>query len=451
MGKGPAKLCSLQRKFHPDAKGWAMKQTSLRAIANRAASDKTHRFQNLFGLLNVGFLLWCWQFVNKRAASGVDRKDARSYQENLRENTEALVAAVKGGWYRAKLVLRRYIPKLNGKMRPLGIPAIADKLLQIGVSKILEAIYEQDFLGCSYGYRPAVGALDAVRELSAALRSGRYHYLVEADIRSFFDQIDHAKLIELLELRIDDKAFLRLIRKWLKAGILEPDGTVHHPEEGSPQGGSVSPILANIYLHYALDVWFEETVRARCRGAVYLCRYADDFVCAFQLEADAERFYKVLGSRLEKFGLEVAAEKTNLIRFSPVNWKASGAFEFLGFEFRWGLGRWRKPVIKRRTARKKYRAALADFREWCRTNCRLPKKELFAKLNAKLRGHYHYYGIRGNYDSLYDFFYHAKRILFRTLNRRSQRRSQRRSYNWKGFAELIKVFNLEKPRLCHNF
>ena len=424
-----------------------MKQTSLRGIANRAASDKTHRFQNLFGLLNVGFLLWCWQFVNKRAASGVDRKDARSYQENLQENTEALVAAVKGGWYRAKLVLRRYIPKLNGKMRPLGIPAIADKLLQIGVSKILEAIYEQEFLGCSYGYRPAVGALDAVRDLSAALRSGRYHYLVEADIRSFFDQIDHAKLIELLELRIDDKPFLRLIRKWLKAGILEPDGTVHHPEEGSPQGGSVSPILANIYLHYALDVWFEETVRARCRGAVYLCRYADDFVCAFQLEADAERFYKVLGSRLEKFGLEVAAEKTNLIRFSPVNWKASGVFEFLGFEFRWGLGRWRKPVIKRRTARRKYRAALANFREWCRTNCRLPKKELFAMLNSKLRGYYHYYGIRGNYDSLYDFFYHAKRILFRTLNRRSQRRS----YNWKGFAELIKVFNLQKPRLCHNF
>jgi len=447
MGKGPAKLRSLQRKLHPDAKGWAMKQTSLRGIANRAASDKTHRFQNLFGLLNVGFLLWCWQFVNKRAASGVDRKDARSYQENLRENTEALVAALKGGWYRAKLVLRRYIPKLNGKLRPLGIPAIADKLLQIGVSKILEAIYEQDFLGCSYGYRPAVGALDAVRDLSAALRSGRYHYLVEADIRSFFDRIDHAKLIELLELRIDDKPFLRLIRKWLKAGILEPDGTVHHPEEGSPQGGSVSPILANIYLHYALDVWFEQTVRARCRGAVYLCRYADDFVCAFQLEADAERFYKALGRRLAKFGLEVAAEKTNLIRFSPVNWKASGAFEFLGFEFRWGLGRWRKPVLKRRTARKKYRAALASFQEWCRKNCRLPTKELFAKLNSKLRGYYYYYGIRGNYDSLYDFFYHAKRILFRILNRRSQRRS----YNWKGFAELIKVFKLQKPRLCHNF
>jgi RNA-directed DNA polymerase len=171
-----------------------MKQTSLRGIANKAASDKAHRFGNLFGLLSVEFLLWCWQFVNLRAASGVDRKDARSYQENLHENIEGLVAAVQEGWYRAKLVLRRYIPKLNGKLRPLGIPATADKLLQIGVTKILEAIYEADFLDCSYGYRPGVGALDAIRDLSAALQGGRYHFLVEADIRSFFDKIDHEKL-----------------------------------------------------------------------------------------------------------------------------------------------------------------------------------------------------------------------------------------------------------------
>ncbi len=424
-----------------------MKQTSLLGIANKAASDKAHRFQNLFGLLTVGYLLACWRLVNKSAASGVDRKDAKGYEENLRENVEGLVEAVQGGWYRAKLVLRKYIPKHNGKLRPLGIPAIADKLLQIGVTKILEQIYEQDFLGCSYGYRPGVGALDAVRDLSAVLRSGRYHYLVEADIRSFFDKIDHEKLIELLELRIDDKAFIRLIRKWLKAGVLEPDGTVNHPEKGSPQGGIVSPMLANIYLHYAIDVWFEETVKAHCRGAVYLSRYADDFVCAFELEADAERFYRILSNRLETFGLEVAAEKTNLMRFSPINWKESGAFEFLGFEFRWGLSRWRKPVIKRRTARKKYRAALANFEEWSHKHCRLPKCILFAKLNAKLRGYYNYYGIRGNATSLQNFFYQAKRILFKTLNRRSQRRS----YNWKGFAELIKVFKLQKPRICHSF
>lgn len=446
-GKGSAKLRSLQRKLHPDTKGWSMKPTSLQGIASRAASDKGHRFRNLFGMLTVGFLLWSWRFVNKRAASGVDREEAGSYQENLRGNIEGLVEAVRGGWYRAKLVLRRYIPKLNGKMRPLGIPAIADKLLQTGVSKLLGAIYEQDFLECSYGYRPGVGALDAIRDLSAELRSGRYHYLVEADIRGFFDNIDHEKLIELLELRIDDQPFLRLIRKWLKAGILEPDGAVKYPEKGSPQGGIVSPILANIYLHYALDVWFEETVKVHCQGAAYLCRYADDFVSAFEREADAERFYRVLGNRLSKFGLEVAAEKTNLLRFSPLNWKASGVFEFLGFEFRWGLGRWRQPVIKRRTARKKYRESLADFQEWCRKHGRLPRKVLFAKLNSKLRGYYQYYGIRGNYTSLQNLLHQVKRILFKALNRRSQRRS----YNWKGFAELIKVFELQRPRICHSF
>ncbi|MEJ2354046.1 MAG: group II intron reverse transcriptase/maturase, partial [Anaerolineales bacterium] len=428
-------------------KGWSMKQTSLLGIAKKAASDKAHRFRNLFGLLTIGYLLACWRLINKRAAYGVDRVDARAYEANLQENVEGLVAAVKGGWYRAKLVLRKYIPKLNGKLRPLGIPAIADKVLQMGVSKILEEIYEQDFLGCSYGYRLGVGALDAVRDLSAVLRSGRYHFLVEADIRSFFDKIDHEKLIELLRLRIDDEPFLRLIRKWLKAGVLEPDGAVQYPEKGSPQGGIISPMLANIYLHYVLDVWFEETVKAHCKGKAYLCRYADDFVCAFECESDAEYFYRVLGPRLESFGLEVAQEKTNLLRFSRQDWRKNGTFEFLGFEFRWGWGRWGKPALKPRTSRKKYRASLASFQQWCRKHCRMRKDRFFAALNAKLRGYYHYYGIRGNFESIDDFFYQVTRMLYRQLNRRSQRRS----YNWKGFAELIKVFKLERPHICHRF
>ena len=206
-------------------------------------------------------------------------------------------------------------------------------------------------------------------------------------------------------------------------------------------------MLANIYLHYALDVWFEETVKAHCKGKAYLCRYADDFVCAFECESDAERFYRALGVRMESFGLEVAEEKTNLLRFSPQDWKKSGTFEFLGFEFRWGRGRWGKPTIKRRTARKKYRAALASFREWCRKHCRMRKDWFFATLNAKLRGYYNYYGIRGNFESIDDFFYQVTRMLYRQLNRRSQRRS----YNWKGFAELIKVFKLERPHICHSF
>jgi RNA-directed DNA polymerase len=424
-----------------------MKQTSLLGIAKKAASDKAHRFQNLIGLLSVGYLLACWRLINKRAACGVDRQDARTYEQHLEEHVGALVEAVRGGWYRAKLVLRRYIPKRNGKLRPLGIPAIADKVLQMGVTKILEEIYEEDFLACSYGYRPNVGALDAVRDLSAELRSGRYHFLVEADIRSFFDRIDHEKLIDLLKKRIDDEPFLRLIRKWLKAGIVETDGRVIHPPTGSPQGGIVSPMLANIYLHDALDVWFEETVKVSCKGKAYLCRYADDFVCAFECESDAERFYRALGERMKSFGLEVAEEKTHLIRFSRQDWQKSGSFEFLGFEFRWGRGRWGKPALKLRTARTKYRAALANFQAWCREHCRMRKDKFFAALNAKLRGYYNYYGIRGNFDSIADFFYQVTRMLYRLLNSRSQRRS----YNWEGFAKLIKVFKLQRPRICHSF
>jgi RNA-directed DNA polymerase len=424
-----------------------MKQTSLLGIAKKAASEKAHRFQNLIGLLTIGYLLGCWRLINKRAAGGVDRVDARAFEADLRSNIEALVAAVKAGRYRAKLVLRRYIPKLNGKLRPLGIPAMADKLLQMGVTKILEEIYEQDFLPCSYGYRPQVGALDAIRDLSAELRGGRYHFLVEADIRSYFDTIDHDKLIELLAKRIDDKPFLRLIRKWLKAGILETDGRVIHPQTGTPQGGILSPMLANVYLHHALDVWFEDTVKTHCKGKAYLCRYADDFVCAFECASDAERFYRVLGLRLKSYGLEVAEEKTNLLRFSRQDWRRNGSFAFLGFEFRWGRGRWGQPALQRRTSRPKYRAALANLQAWCRAHCQLPPAALFALLNAKLRGYYNYYGIRGNYQSLADVHYWVKRVLFRELNRRSQRRS----YNWTGFADLLKAFPLERPRICHRF
>ena len=419
-------------------------QTSLRGIANKAAQNKAYRFQNLINLLTESFLLNCWCFINKRAAAGVDRISASEYAENLESNVKSLFDSVKGGGYRAKLVLRKYIPKLGGKMRPLGIPAIADKLLQTAVAKILEAIYEQDFLACSYGYRPGTGAHKAIKELSAVLRPGRFSWVVEADIKGFFNNIEHDKLLNMLMRRIDDKPLLKLIRRWLKAGILEIDGQVLHPATGTPQGGIVSPILANIYLHYVLDVWFNETVRAHCEGRVYLCRYADDFVCAFESERDAQRFYKVLPERLAKFGLEVAAEKTNIIQFDK---KSKHRFEFLGFEIYWGKGRWGRQVLKRRTSRTKYRAALANFKAWCKDHCRLPKVLLFAKLNRKLRGYWNYYGIRGNSESMNDYFYHIKHILLKWLNRRSQKKS----YNWTGFRALLKDFPLVAPRICHDF
>jgi RNA-directed DNA polymerase len=218
-----------------------MKQTSLQGIANKAAQDKTYRFRNLFGVLTAGFLFWCWDFINRRASAGVDKLDATAYEECLIGNIQQLAQQVKEGTYRAKLVLRKYIPKAGGKLRPLGIPAIADKLLQLAVAKILEAIYEQDFLPCSYGYRPGTGAHKAIKDLTSELNSRKYHAVVEADIKGFFNAINHDLLIEMLNKRIDDGPFINLIRKWLKAGILETDGQVVHPVTGTPQGGIVTP------------------------------------------------------------------------------------------------------------------------------------------------------------------------------------------------------------------
>jgi len=424
-----------------------MKQTSLQGIANKATQDKTYRFRNLFGMLTVGYLFWCWDFINRKAIAGVDGIDAQAYEENLLPNIEQLVKQVKENTYRAKLVLRKYIPKADGKLRPLGIPVIADKLLQRGVAKILEAIYEQDFLTCSYGYRPRLGALKAVKDLSSELRSGKYHRVVEADIKSFFNHINHDLLLEMLAKRIDDKRFLNLIRKWLKAGMMEIDGQVTHPVTGTQQGGVVSPILANIYLHHVIDEWFEETVRKHCRGRVYLCRYADDFVCAFENAKDAERFYRALSQRLECFGLQVAEDKTQIIEFSHCKVRVKTKFDFLGFEFRWGVNRWGKSILKRRTSRDKLQASLAKFKVWFKKYSGMPKKILFMKLNRKLQGYYNYYGVRENYKSLSSFVYRVRQLLYKWLNRRSQRRS----YNVEGFKALVKDFEIIKPRICHDF
>jgi group II intron reverse transcriptase/maturase len=328
-------------------------------------------------------------------------------------------------------------------MRPLGIPAIEDKLLQMGVKRILEAIYEQDFLRCSYGYRPGVGALHAIDDLTIKLQFGRYEYLVEADIKSYFDNISHEWMVKMLEERIDDGPFLRLIAKWLKAGILEPDGEVVHPVTGTPQGGIVSPVLANVYLHYVLDLWFQKVVKKHCRGEACLIRYADDFVCAFQYEKDANRFYRVLSKRLGKFGLEISVEKTRVMKFSRYDRPGKARFDFLGFEFRWGKDRSGKPNVKRRTSRKKLRRSLKNLTQWCKENRHQRLDVLFKKMNAKLRGYYAYYGVIGNYASLQEFFREAVRILFKWLNRCSQRRS----YNWKGFQELLELFKIEKPRI----
>jgi group II intron reverse transcriptase/maturase len=418
-------------------------QTSLRGIANRAASHKKHRFGSLYGLLNEENLAWCFEFLRKDAAPGVDRVDYVGYQRDLDSNIHDLVERLKGNRYRAKLVRRRYIPKLNGKMRPLGIPATEDKLVQVAVAKILGAIYEQDFLDWSYGYRPQRSPQDAATELTHSLHHGRYCWVVEADIKGFFDNIDHDWMIRMLEERIDDKPFLRLIRKWLQAGILETDGQVVHPVTGTPQGGIVSPVLANIYLHYALDLWFERRVNPRCRGAAMIIRYADDFVCAFQYKSDAEAFYGSLCDRLGKFGLTVAEEKTRILSFSRFDPDGSGRFDFLGFEFFCDRTRRGFLGVKRRTSRKKLRASLATFTAWIRITRHRPLRVILQTLKVKYRGYWNYYGVIGNSASLTQFFYRSKRILFKWLNRRSQRRS----YTWTGFQAMLDQVGISAPRI----
>jgi RNA-directed DNA polymerase len=418
-------------------------QTSLRRIAIRAASHKKHRFGDLYGLLNEANLSWCWQFLKRAAAPGIDRVDYREYQTNPDTNIHDLVERLKGKRYRARLVRRHYIPKPNGKLRPLGIPTTEDKLLQLAVAKILEAIFEQDFLECSYGYRPNRSPHDAVRNLTKEMQFGRYCWVVEADIKGFFDNINHDWLIRMLEERIDDKPFLRLIRKWLKAGILDTDGQVLHPATGTPQGGIVSPVLANIYLHYVLDVWFDRKIRPACRDSALLIRFADDFVCAFQHQQDAEQFMEQLGTRLGKFGLETAPDKTRLLRFCRYDLAGSGRFDFLGFEFRWEAGRKGGRFVKRRTSRKKLRASIANFTAWIQKARHQRIGSVLATLNSKYRGYWNYYGVIGNSASLRSFFNLTQRLLFKWLNRRSQRRS----YTWDGFNALLNYFGVVRPRI----
>ena len=418
-------------------------QTTLQAIALKAEKQPGYRFQNLFGLLNEELLKDSWRYIRKNAAYGVDEVSAKDYELNLDGNIHQLVGDLKQKRYRAKLVLRRYIPKGDGKFRPLGIPATQDKLLQVAVKRILQAIYEQDFLDCSYGFRPNIGALDAVGDLAAKLQFENINYVVEADIKGFFDNIGKEMLLDMLAERIDDKAFLWLIKKWLDAGVLDTDGKVLHPETGSPQGGVISPILANVYLHNVLDKWFQKDVIPHGSGKAILIRFADDFVCAFEKLCDAERFYAVLGKRLGKFGLELSAEKTRIIPFSRANQPGKTSFDFLGFEFRWGKDRKGKPRVMKRTAPKRLRKSLERFKEWCKKSRNLRLPELFKLLNSKLRGYYQYYGIIGNYRSLQQFFYRVTLLLMKYLNRRSQRPS----YNWVEFNQLLEQFGIEKPHI----
>lgn len=417
-------------------------QTSLNDIERKATYCKNHKFENLYCLLNKWNLSESWNFINKRAARGIDKVSAKAFGDNLAEEVTKLEKELKNNAYHANLVRRTYIDKPNGDKRPLGIPTVRDKLLQTTCSKILEAIYEPKFYNTRYGYRKGKGAKDAVKHLGKDLNFGKHGYIVEADIKGYFQNINHDILIKMLEHDIKDKQFINLIKKWLKAGIMTQDNVVEKPYQGTPQGGVISPILANIYLHYVLDVWFEKVVKKHLEGESLLIAYADDFVCGFRYHKDATKFMKALEKRFAKFGLELAKEKTNLIKFSRFSKGRNGSFDFLGFTYNWRTSRKGKDIIVRTTSKKKFKASIYKIKQWIKANRNVRLRKLIDLLNIKLKGYYNYYGMAGNSVMLIKMDTVVKKLLYKWMNRRSQRRS----FNWIEFIKKLKKnYPIQKP------
>ena len=446
-GKDLTEVRSPHRKLMPDKLYVGLgkhETTSLWGIAKRAQACKQHRFQDLYRLLDERLLLECWGSLNKKAASGVDGVTVARYGENLAENIRRLAQRLKTKSYRTKLVRRVYIPKGKGKVRPLGIPALEDKLVQLCCARILTSIYEQDFLPLSYGYRPGKNARDAVDDLGFNLQYGSYGYAVEADIKGYFDNIDHDELLEMLKQRIDDDAFLGLIRQWLKAGILEIDGEIVHPETGSPQGGIVSPLLANVYLHHVLDQWFDQVVRSHSGGKLMMIRYADDYVCLFQYKADAERFYAVMPKRLKKYGLGLSVEKSGLKRLSRFSPGLHNSIEFLSIEYYWKPDYYGEMRMMKRTAPKRLHRAIAKVKEWIKENRHLRGRQFIVGLNRRLVGHYNYFGIKSNERAVRRFFNEAIESAYKWLNRRGGKKN---SFNWKSFTKALKRLKVATPRV----
>jgi group II intron reverse transcriptase/maturase len=416
-------------------------QTSLPAIAQAAARDESRRFRGLYSMLNRTNFEAAFRALRKNAASGVDGVTWREYERDLQNNLADLERRLKEKRYRAKLVKRVFIPKSGNKLRPLGIPALEDKIVQYVVREILQSLFESQFSDNSYAYRPKRSARQAVENLRNELMS-QYVWVVECDIRGFFDTIDHECMIKMLEKRIDDKALIGLIRKWLRAGILQPDGAVERPERGTPQGSVVSPILANIYLHYALDAWFETAIQDASRGKAVLVRYADDFVAAFKYHADAARFYRRLPERLKRFSLDLAKGKTRKFMFNRFRKEDSSSFEFLGFEFRWATSRKGKDIVRLRTSRRKLRTIIKELKLWLIKHSSRRLKWVMGMISAKLRGLYNYFGVVGNSASLREIFALYRRTLYRRLNRRSQRKS----FNWTQLTNMLRFHGVVEYR-----
>jgi group II intron reverse transcriptase/maturase len=378
---------------------------------------------------------------------GVDGITKDDYGQNLLANLQDLHERLKTKRYRHQPIRRVHIPKGQGKTRPLGISTLEDKIVQGAVRDVLQAIYEQDFLDCSYGFRPQRSAHDAIRALHRTVYRGAMNWVLEADIVSFFDSLDRTKLVEMLQERVADGSLLRLIGKCLHVGVLEGE-EFSTPESGTAQGSVLSPLLGNVYLHYVLDLWFTQEVQPRLKGKSCLIRYADDFVLGFELQEDAERVWAVLGKRLERYGLRLHPDKTRLLDFrrprpKQPDGKGPGTFDFLGFTLYWRkvrMGRW---MLTCKTRRARLKRSIAAVYDWCRDHRHEAVAEQHAALTGRLQGHYNYFGVNGNLRSLACLLHHARRAWYKWL----RRRSQRTRLNWERFTDLLRDFPLPRPRI----
>lgn len=407
-------------------------ETKLIRIAEIAKENPNEVFTSLYHHLNVELLTQCHNELAGNKAAGIDDVTKLEYSMKLEENILRLVERLKNHRYKPQAVRRVYIPKGDGKAkRPLGIPAYEDKIVQSGLNKILQAIYDSSFSNNSYGFRPNKSCHQALIKLNRIIERGKINYIVDADIKGFFNNVDHEWLIKFIDLRIKDPNIIKLIKKFLKAGVME-EGIIQKTNFGMPQGSVISPILSNIYLHYVLDLWFEVKIRKESIGQAGIVRYADDYVCCFQYEKDAKLFYDKLKDRLAKFNLEIEESKTKIImfgRFAEEKCKLSGqnkvsTFDFLGFTHYCSKSNNGKFRVKRRTSKKKFSAKLKDFKIWIKAVRNLfTLQDIFEVVKLKLRGHYQYYGITDNSPMLKDFKYQIEELLFKWLNRRSQRKS----------------------------
>lgn len=429
-------------------------ETKLLRIAELAKSDPKMKFTSLAHLLNVQSLIQCHHELPNNKATGVNGTTKEQYAESLEENIMDLTSRLKSKSYRPVPVRRMYIPKLNSnKRRPLGIPEHEDKIVQKGIAKVLNAIYENDFLDCSFGFRPNRNCHDALKILNFYVEKRLVSYVVDVDIKGFFDNVDHKWMMEFLKHRITDPNLLRIISRFLKGGYME-EGRRYKTDKGTPQGGVISPILANVYLHYVLDLWFEKVVRKQCEGQAYIVRYADDFVCCFQHKREALQFYESLKLRLKKFNLEIAEDKTKVIpfgRFAENNAKRTGngkpaTFDFLGFTHYCGKSKQGKFRVKRKSSRKKVQGKLKESKEWLKSNRNKNIHLIMERFRRSLVGYYNYYCITDNSQTVNDFKEKIEILLFKWLNRRSQRKS----FTWDKFRLFLQMFPLPKPRIRVN-